>query len=94
MHLTKQIPNRAISVHTGSPGTTGASEATGGAPAYARKATTWGAASGGTITVTGQGLHVESLNLEDGRLVATGKVDSIVYDERQPKKGALRRILR
>ena len=52
------------------------------------------ATSGGTITVTGQGLHVESLNLEDGRLVATGKVDSIVYDERQPKKGALRRILR
>ena len=27
-------------------------------------------------------------------VVATGKVDSIVYDERQPKKGALRRILR
>ena len=52
------------------------------------------ATSGGTITVTGQGLHVESLNLEDGRRVATGKVDSIVYDERQPKKGALRRILR
>lgn len=52
------------------------------------------ATSGGAITVTGQGLHVESLNLEDGRLVATGKVDSIVYDERLPKKGALRRILR
>lgn len=52
------------------------------------------ATSGGTITVTGQGLHVESLNLEDGRLVATGKVDSVVYDARMPKKGALRRILR
>lgn len=39
-----------ISVHTASPGSTGASEATGGTPAYVRKATTWGAASGGTIT--------------------------------------------
>ncbi len=52
------------------------------------------ATSGGTITVTGQGLHVESLNLEDGRLVATGRVDSIAYDERPAKKGALKRILR
>lgn len=30
-----------ISLHTGNPGTTGASEATGGSPAYARKQTTW-----------------------------------------------------
>lgn len=33
------------SLHTADPGTTGASEATGGAPAYARKQTTW---TGGT----------------------------------------------
>lgn len=35
------------SIHTAFPGTTGASEVTGGAPAYARKAVTINAASGG-----------------------------------------------
>jgi len=30
-----------ISLHTADPGTTGASEATGGSPAYARKQTVW-----------------------------------------------------
>lgn len=34
-----------ISLHTGDPSTTGANEATGGSPAYARKQTTW---TGGT----------------------------------------------
>lgn len=37
-----------ISLHTADPGTTGASEASGGSPAYARKQTTWGAAAGGS----------------------------------------------
>lgn len=32
-----------ISLHTADPGTTGASEATGGSPAYARQQTTWSA---------------------------------------------------
>lgn len=37
-----------ISLHTGDPGTTGAAEASGGSPTYARKQTTWtgGAADG------------------------------------------------
>lgn len=30
-----------VSLHTADPGTTGTNEATGGSPAYARKATTW-----------------------------------------------------
>jgi hypothetical protein len=39
-----------ISLHTGDPGTTGASEATGGSPAYARKLTTWaGGSSDGSV---------------------------------------------
>lgn len=39
-----------ISLHTASPGITGASEATGGAPAYARKQTVWTAgASDGVV---------------------------------------------
>ena len=39
-----------ISLHTASPSTTGANEATGGSPAYARKQTTWtpGASDGVT----------------------------------------------
>ncbi len=37
------------SLHTGDPGTTGASEVTGGSPAYARKAITWNAAASGNL---------------------------------------------
>lgn len=40
-----------LSLHSADPGTTGASEITGGG--YARQAITWGAASGGTATNTG-----------------------------------------
>lgn len=39
-----------ISVHTADPGTTGASESTGGSPVYARKAAVFGAAVNGTAT--------------------------------------------
>ncbi len=38
-----------VSLHTADPGSTGASEVTGGLPAYARKAITWNAATGGSI---------------------------------------------
>ncbi len=41
-----------ISLHLSDPGTTGASEATGGTPAYARKLAVWGASSAGTATAT------------------------------------------
>ncbi len=37
-----------VSLHTADPGTTGASEVTGGSPAYARKALTFTAAATGT----------------------------------------------
>lgn len=36
------------SLHTASPGSTGTNEVAGGSPAYARKALTWDAASGGS----------------------------------------------
>lgn len=42
-----------MSLHTGAPGTTGANEATGGSPAYARKAPTFNAA--GTAGPLGSG---------------------------------------
>lgn len=44
--LAKTALGSWISLHTATPGTTGASEATGGSPAYARKQTTW---TGGTV---------------------------------------------
>lgn len=37
------------SLHTADPGTTGTSEVTGGSPAYARKAITFNASSGGAV---------------------------------------------
>ena len=40
-----------VSLHTADPGTTGASEVTGGT--YARVAATWNAASGGSVTNSG-----------------------------------------
>jgi hypothetical protein len=39
-----------VSLHSADPGTTGASELTGGSPAYARVAVTWNTASGGSVT--------------------------------------------
>jgi hypothetical protein len=40
------------SLHTADPGSTGASEVSGGSPAYARKAITWAAASAGSKTLS------------------------------------------
>lgn len=42
-----------LSAHDGYPGLTGANEISGGTPAYARKAVTFGAASGGVRTTSG-----------------------------------------
>lgn len=42
-----------ISLHTADPSTTGANEVSGGSPAYARKAVSWAAASGGSAGITG-----------------------------------------
>src|SRR5215471_12372770 len=41
-------PPDNLSLHTANPGATGASEVTGGSPAYARKAPTWTSASAGS----------------------------------------------
>lgn len=39
-----------LSLHTADPGSTGASEVSGGTPAYARKQTTWGTPASGSMT--------------------------------------------
>lgn len=41
-----------VSLHTADPGGSGTSEVTGGSPAYARKAVTWSAASGGSAAIS------------------------------------------
>lgn len=53
-NLATQYGNNAAyaSLHTADPGTTGASEVSGGSPAYARKAITWTAGTTGTATGT------------------------------------------
>lgn len=53
-HLANAYTGQAASgsLHTADPGTTGASEVTGGSPAYARKALAWTAGTTGTATAT------------------------------------------
>jgi hypothetical protein len=41
------------SLHTADPGSDGSSEVTGGSPAYARKAITWGSPSNGSVSSSG-----------------------------------------
>lgn len=53
------------------------------------------ATSQGRLTLTGQGLHVDSLNLEEGTLIAAGKIDAVSYDDRAARsRGLLGRVLR
>ena len=47
----------------------------------------------GRLILTGSGLHVESLQLEQGRLVVTGRIDSASYGDSPRKSGFLLRAL-
>lgn len=49
---TPAWPPTHLSLHSGDPSTTGANELAGGAPAYARKAVTWAAASAGSKAIS------------------------------------------
>ncbi len=53
-YMLDQLGGQAVfgSLHTAAPGSTGASEVTGGSPAYARKGLTWNSASGGSKTLS------------------------------------------
>lgn len=46
-------PPDALSLHSANPGSTGASELSGGSPAYARKTPTWSAAATGSKALSG-----------------------------------------
>jgi sporulation protein YabP len=49
---------------------------------------------GGRLVLTGKGLHVSSLQLEEGRLLVDGAIDGVQYDGGRPaKRGFLRRAL-
>ena len=50
---------------------------------------------GGRLVLTGTGLHVSSLQLEEGCLLVDGAIDGVVYDGGAPKRrgGFLRRAL-
>lgn len=50
---------------------------------------------GGRLVLTGTGLHVSSLQLEEGRLLVDGAIDGVVYDGGPMKRrgGFLRRAL-
>ncbi len=45
---------------------------------------------GGRLTLTGTGLHVSSLQLEEGRLLVDGTIDSASYDSGLPRSGGRR----
>lgn len=46
----------------------------------------------GGLVVCGKNLHIETLDLEEGRLVASGEIDSLAYTKRKPKPGFLDRF--
>lgn len=51
----------------------------------------------GFITVTGEDLHINKLNLEDGQLVVEGKIQSIDYadhEEQRTKRGVFSKMFR
>lgn len=45
----------------------------------------------GEIALTGEGLHVKKLMLEDGQLAVEGKIDGVVYTQRGRRKALFHR---
>ena len=48
----------------------------------------------GTLTVTGAGLNVSQLNVEDGRVSVEGEVDALEYTGGRRKGGVLGRLFK
>jgi len=46
----------------------------------------------GGLTLTGEDLHVEKLDLQSGELIITGRVDSLVYTRSAQKAGFWSRL--
>ena len=45
----------------------------------------------GEIALTGEGLHVTKLMLEEGQLAVEGKIDGVIYTQRTRRRGLFRR---
>lgn len=45
----------------------------------------------GEIALTGEGLHVTRLMLEEGQLTVEGRIDSLFYTQRSRRRGLFRR---
>ncbi len=43
----------------------------------------------GELTIRGQGLKINNLNVETGELVVEGEVHSLIYTQNQPKSAGL-----
>lgn len=52
--------------------------------------------SSGGMLVKGQGLHIQKLDLDEGKVIITGFINSAVYTEKKDKnnQGFLRKILK
>ena len=51
--------------------------------------------SAGTLTISGDGLHISNLSLQEGRLQVSGTVRALEYSDHSPARGGLlRRIFR
>lgn len=50
---------------------------------------------GGALTISGDGLHIANLNLQEGRVQVLGTVRALEYSDRSPARGGLlKRIFR
>lgn len=47
--------------------------------------------AGGMLTVDGEGLHIQRLEVENGELVVEGRVCGLYYTETPPKKSGRKR---
>ena len=45
----------------------------------------------GEIALTGEGLHVTKLMLEEGQLAVEGKIDGVIYSRQSRRRGLFRR---
>ncbi len=48
--------------------------------------------SAGLMSIKGEEMHVESLNLENGEMAMTGEIDSIEYEESRERGSLLSRL--
>lgn len=43
----------------------------------------------GELTIKGEGLHINKIDVESGDLLMEGEVDSLSYSDNQPQRGGL-----